>query len=147
MIPPCLIHKVFRYWKFFETQKGSPPKFFDTVRQKTFNRKSWYTTLMRKFFRYPKLVKHRRAPLRNFFGAVRWKNFDRKSWYTPDVHYLKNLSVLIIFFFHSFLHFSIIHKNLHLFKIKMSFFETSKIRYYWCQQSAFWKCGVWSEES
>ena len=34
--PPStpLIHKIFRYQEFSETQKGSPTKFFGTVRQK-----------------------------------------------------------------------------------------------------------------
>ena len=35
-----LMHEKFRYQKFSETRKGSPTKFFGTVRQKTIDRKS-----------------------------------------------------------------------------------------------------------
>ena len=37
--PPStpLIHKIFRYQEFSETQNGSPTKFFGTVRQQIFD--------------------------------------------------------------------------------------------------------------
>ena len=43
MTPPpstLLIHKIFGYQEFSETQKSSPTKFFGTVRQQIFDRKS-----------------------------------------------------------------------------------------------------------
>ena len=55
---PLSMHEHFRYHNVFETQKGSPRKFFGTVRQKFFDRKSWYTPVVHKIFPYPKLVKH-----------------------------------------------------------------------------------------
>ena len=38
--PPSnpLIHKIFRYKEFSETQNGSPTKFFGTMRQKKFDK-------------------------------------------------------------------------------------------------------------
>ena len=43
--PPSkpLIHKNFRYQEFSETQKGSPAKFFGTVRQQIFDEKLWHS--------------------------------------------------------------------------------------------------------
>ena len=35
-------HRIFRYQKFSELQKGCSTKFFDTLTQKFFNGKSWY---------------------------------------------------------------------------------------------------------
>ena len=38
---PPLMHENFRIWKFFETQKCSPMKFFGNVRRKLFDEKPW----------------------------------------------------------------------------------------------------------
>ena len=57
-------------------------KFFGTVRQKTFDTKSWHKSLKPKIFRYPKLMTHWWVPLRSF-SALWDKKFDRKSWYFP----------------------------------------------------------------
>ena len=46
ILPPSsspLIHKIFRFQKFSETQKGSPTKFFGTVRRQILDGKSWYS--------------------------------------------------------------------------------------------------------
>ena len=63
---------------------GSPTKFFGTVRQKIFDRNSWYPPLMHKIFRYPKLVKHWRVPLPNF-SALWDKNFATENRDTPSL--------------------------------------------------------------
>ena len=80
--PPPLIHKFFRYQTFCETQMVSPTKFFRTVRQQIFYRKSWYSPHRHKIFRYPKLMKHWRVPLRKF--SALWDNkFSTESLDTP----------------------------------------------------------------
>ena len=81
--PPFLIHKIFRYQKFCKTQKGSPTKFFGTVRQQIFYRKSWYSHLRHKIFRYPKLSETQKDSSTKLFGTVRQNNFDGRSWYPP----------------------------------------------------------------
>ena len=63
------------------TVKGSPAKFFGTVRQQIFNRKSWYFPLRHKVFRYPKLSATQMGSSAKFFGNVRGKNINGKSWY------------------------------------------------------------------
>ena len=83
--PSPLIHKFFRYQKFCETQKGSPMKFFGTVRQKKFNKRSWHNSLKHKIFRYPKLVTHWRVPLQNF-SALWGKKFSTEDLDTPTPH-------------------------------------------------------------
>ena len=55
-LPPSLISNVFWYQKFSGAQKDSSTIFFGTVRENSFDRKSWYNSLMHKIFRYPKLV-------------------------------------------------------------------------------------------
>ena len=52
---PQIIHEVFRYQNFSETEKCSPTKFFGTVRQQIFYRKSWHNPLRRNIFRHLKL--------------------------------------------------------------------------------------------
>ena len=73
---PPLIHYFFSLPDIFwnTDQKGSSTKFFGTLRQTIFDRKSWHNPLKRKIFRYPKVVTHWRVPLRNFL-AVWDKNF------------------------------------------------------------------------
>ena len=79
--PPPLIHKFFRYQKFCETKKGSPTKFFGTVRQQIFYRKSWYSPLSHKVFRHPKFSETQTGSSTKFFGTVRQKIFNGKLWY------------------------------------------------------------------
>ena len=61
--------------------KGSPTKFFGTVRQTIFDWKSWYSPLfIHKLFRYPKFseTQHRRVPLRNV-SVLRDKKSSTKN--------------------------------------------------------------------
>ena len=51
-----------------DTLKGSPTKFFGTVRQKSFDGKLWHNPLKHKLFGYPKLMTHSTVPLRNFLA-------------------------------------------------------------------------------
>ena len=62
---------------------GSFTKFFGTVRQKIFYRKSWYSPLRHKVFRYPKFSETQTGSSTKFFGTVRPKIFDGKTWYPP----------------------------------------------------------------
>ena len=87
-LPPPLIHKIFRYQKFCEIQKGPPTKFFDTVRQQIFNRKSWFSPLRHKIIRYPKLSETPKSSSTKWFGTVKYNNFDGKSWYPPPLYSL-----------------------------------------------------------
>ena len=64
--PSPLIHKLFRYQKLCETKKGSPTKFFGTVRQQIFYRKSWSSPHRHKVFRYPKFSETQTGSRRNF---------------------------------------------------------------------------------
>ena len=79
--PPPLIHKFFQYQKFWETQKCSSTKFFGAVRQKLFDRKSWYSLpplLSLTFSDNRNFLKHRRVPQRNF-PALSDENFSREN--------------------------------------------------------------------
>ena len=60
----------FLFWN--TAQKGSPTKFFGTVRQKIFDGKSWHNSLKHEIFPYPKLVTLKGSPSK-FFGTVRQK--------------------------------------------------------------------------
>ena len=51
---PSLIPNIIRYQKLSETPKSSSTKLFGTVRQNSFNGKSWHNPLNYNFFRYPK---------------------------------------------------------------------------------------------
>ena len=51
-----------------------------TVRQKSFERKSWYPPSIQKLFRQRKLSEKRKVPLRSF--SVLWENqLSTESWY------------------------------------------------------------------
>ena len=52
-----------------------PTKFFGTVRQKSFDTKSWHKSLKPKIFRYPKVMTHWWDPLRSFSALS-----DKKFW-------------------------------------------------------------------
>ena len=84
VIPPPLLHEKFRYQNFSETRKGSCTKFFGTVRQNTFDGKTWYPPpLVRNIFRYPNLVKQWKVPLRKF--SAQWdKKFSTENLDTPS---------------------------------------------------------------
>ena len=75
------------YQKFSETeQKGSPTKFFGTLRQKTSGGKYWYppTPLIHKLYRYRNSseTQHRRVPLW-IFSALWDKKFSTENLDTP----------------------------------------------------------------
>ena len=77
---PPPMHQNIGYQNFFETQKGSPAKFFGTVRQKISDRKSWYPLLMQKNFRYPKFSDTPNCSPTKFVDTVRQKILNGKSW-------------------------------------------------------------------
>ena len=66
--------------KFCETQKVSPTKFFGTVRQNNFDRKSWYQPplLSLTYFGTRNFLEHRRVPRRNF-SALWDKKFSTEN--------------------------------------------------------------------
>ena len=59
-MPPPL-HENIRCQSFFETKKGSPAKFVDTMRQRCFNGEQWYLLFMQKFF-----------SMTEFFWHIEW---------------------------------------------------------------------------
>ena len=73
--------KFFRYRKFCETKKGSPSKFFGTVRQQSFYRKSLYSPLRHKVSRYANFSETHTGYSAKFFAIVRQIFFNRKSWH------------------------------------------------------------------
>ena len=76
-----LIQNIFR---LSETQKGFSTKCFVTVRQNSFDKKSWYSpTFYHKFIWYQKFSETRKGSRTKFFGNPRQKFFDRKMWYSP----------------------------------------------------------------
>ena len=96
--PPStpLIHKIFRYQEYSETQKGSPTKFLGTVRQKIVytkscypptpppprDWKSWYPPHT-KNFSIPKILSNQEGSTTKFFGKMRWKIFPTENRNTP----------------------------------------------------------------
>ena len=78
---PFHMHKNFRLQKFSQTQKGSSTKWFGTVRQNIFHKKSWYPPLIDNSFRYDFFWSTKRFPSKKFFGTVRQKSVDGKLWY------------------------------------------------------------------
>ena len=83
--PSPLIHKFFRHQKLCWTKKGSPTKFFGTVREQIFHRKSWSSPHRHKRFRYQKFSETQTGPRRNF-SALRQKKFNKKSWHNSLKH-------------------------------------------------------------
>ena len=88
--PPPLIHKIFRYQIFCETQKGSSTK-FSALWGKKYSTEDFDTSslsLIHKLFRYKKFfeTQHRRVPLRNVSVLWNKENFDRKSGHNPLKH-------------------------------------------------------------
>ena len=81
MISPPLIHNIFRYRKFCETKKGSPTKFFGTVRQQSFYGKSLYSPLRHKVSRYAIFSETQTGSSTKIFATVRQIFFNRKSWH------------------------------------------------------------------
>ena len=79
--PPPPYPKFFRYRKFCETKKGSPSKFFGTVRQQSFYRKSLYSPLRHKVSRYANFSETHTGYSAKFFAIVRQIFFNRKSWH------------------------------------------------------------------
>ena len=65
----------------FLKHKGPPTNFFGTVRQRSFERKSWYALPIHNFFRWKIILKNEGFHLRNF--SVLWEiQLSTKSWYT-----------------------------------------------------------------
>ena len=84
IIAPSLVPNIFRYQNFSGTQKGSPKKFFGTVRQQIFYRKSWYAPSYPFFFDTRKLPENRRVRLQSFpFRSCETKNFDKTKMPPP----------------------------------------------------------------
>ena len=84
MIPaPCFIPNIFRYKKFFETQKGSTTKASVSLRQTEIERKTWHNPFKHKPSRYPKLMTLWRVTLGTFSSLWDKKNFEGNSWYFP----------------------------------------------------------------
>ena len=71
---PLLMHKVFRYQIFSETQRSSPTKFFGTVRRKTLTKNRDIPFLCIKCFDTTIFLKHRKVPPRKF--SALWDNRD-----------------------------------------------------------------------
>ena len=65
--------------------KDSATKFFGTVRQKIFYRKTWYSLLTQKTCRHPKFYETQKGSSTKWFGTVRQNNFDGKSWWPPPL--------------------------------------------------------------
>ena len=77
IIPPPLPRSSINFFKFqyfCGTQKGSHTKFFGTLRQQFFYKKSWYSLLRNNFFRYPKLSETQKDSSTRSFGTVRQNN-------------------------------------------------------------------------
>ena len=66
-------------------QKGSPTKFIGTVRQKTFDGKTWYPLVCIKFFDTPNFLKLWRYA-HEIFQHCETKNFRRKNVIPPSMH-------------------------------------------------------------
>ena len=77
-----LIHKIFRYQKFCETQKGSSTKWFGTVRQKIFDGNLWYPLLCIEFFDTPNFLRQWRDA-HEIVRHCETKNFRRKNVIPP----------------------------------------------------------------
>ena len=65
--PPSLIHKLFRYTKFSESQKGCPTKFFGTVRDRL-----WQKVVIRTHFLLPIKMFGTRSLLKGFPYDTFW---------------------------------------------------------------------------
>ena len=84
MIQPLLsFQKVFRLCVFSETQKGSPTKFFGTVRQKLLEQNSWYNRILSiEIFDTGVFLKNRRLPPHKDLGSVIMKRIDGNFSYS-----------------------------------------------------------------
>ena len=96
--PPLLSINTFSLPDIFwnTDQKGSSTKFFGTVRQQIFDRKSWYFPLRHKTFRYPRPSETQKGFSTKWFGTVRQNNFDGKSRCSSHVLYLTFLPPRIL---------------------------------------------------
>ena len=74
-----------RYQKGSEVQKRSLTKFFGTLRNQGFSKKSRYSTRRRKICRYPKLSETQKCSSMNWFTTLRQNKFDGKTWYPPNL--------------------------------------------------------------
>ena len=76
-----VIHHLMQFFLFqiFSEEKGAPRKFFSSLRQKCFERKSRYPLPLDKNFRWKNFSEKWRVPLRNF--SVLWENhYSTKLW-------------------------------------------------------------------
>ena len=81
---PPLVQKLFSLPEINATVKDSPTEIFGTVRQKTFDGKSWYPPpSLPQTFSVPKKNATTEDSPRETFGTVRQKIFERKSCYSP----------------------------------------------------------------
>ena len=87
---PPLIHKIFRFQKFSETEEFHYV-LFRYSETTIFWPKivSWYSPLMHKIFRYPKLSETPKGSSTKCFRSVIQKIFAGKSWYPPPLMYQK----------------------------------------------------------
>ena len=88
-LPPSLI-QTFSVPEISETLKGSPTKFFGTVRQKKFDKKSWNSPpplLSINFFATGNFLKHGTEVFTyQIFRHCETKKIGRKSWHNPLKH-------------------------------------------------------------
>ena len=86
MMPPSPSYAwKFSIQEFFETQKGSPTKFLNTVRQK-FSTKSWYPLLMQKTFSIIEIFWYTELFPNKIFWYRETKILNEKSWHNPLKH-------------------------------------------------------------
>ena len=75
-----IMHKIFRYPKFFSTLKGFPRKLL-ALWDKKFSREKRDTTIMRKFSRYHIFSETLQGCSQNFSALWDLKVFDGETWY------------------------------------------------------------------
>ena len=76
--PSFLIHNIFRYQKFSETQKGCPTK-ISVLWDIIFDKKLWYNPsfLIHNIFRYQKFSETKEGSPTKFFGTVRQRLWQK----------------------------------------------------------------------
>ena len=85
VIPPPSI-QTFSIPEIIATVKDSPTEIFGTVRQKTFDGKSWYSPPpLIQTFSVPEISETLKGSPTKFFGTVRQKNFRRKVLISPPL--------------------------------------------------------------
>ena len=77
--------KKFSIPEFSDTLRGSPTKFFVTVRPQIFHRKSWYSPVRHNFSLIPETFWNKEAFLYELIWYCETKQFDGKSLYSPPL--------------------------------------------------------------